>query len=540
MVVKPFLTSLCLALAAWAAALAGAATLELDKHGLRLLDANARVLDRIALRSKRWDQRTLNDGSQLALLHDADRGDLVLVHSRGARLQTLARWAGPAFNLEALCLHRDGQQLVHAFLLADDGVSTQWLLPATDSTAAPTTAATQPQPLRSLATPPGAKSCRVRDAEGLLYVAEPGVGIWAYGTDPERSQRTLVLSEPRVDGARLDTWLAQRPLQAREALPTVLARAQTDTVKGQGDAADDPAIWVHPGNSRHSRILATDKKRGLAVYDLQGQERQFLPVGRINNVDLRQDLRYGARRWDLAAATQRDQNAIVLFGISPTGWVRELARLPTELNDIYGVCTGRNADGQLDVFANDKDGRLLQLRVHHGDGPDGPWSAQVVRRLRLDSQPEGCVVDEVTQTLFVGEEKRGIWRVALNTENAEPELVVPVGGALHADVEGLAIYHGKAGEHYLVVSSQGNDSYLVLDATAPYTLRAAFRVGINARAGIDATSETDGLAVTAANLGAPYGQGLLVVQDGHKRLPQGTQNFKLIAWSDVMALVVRP
>ncbi len=25
-----------------------------------------------------------------------------------------------------------------------------------------------------------------------------------------------------------------------------------------------------------------------------------------------------------------------------------------------------------------------------------------------------------------------------------------------------------------------------------------------------------------------------------KRLPQGTQNFKLIAWSDVMALVVRP
>jgi 3-phytase len=161
----------------------------------------------------------------------------------------------------------------------------------------------------------------------------------------------------------------------------VCARA-TDTA-GQGDAADDPAIWVHPGNSRHSRILATDKKRGLAVYDLQGQERQFLPVGRINNVDLRQDLRYGARRWDLAAATQRDQNAIVLFGISPTGWVRELARLPTELNDIYGV-HWRNNNGQLDVFVNDKDGRLLQLRVHHGDGPDGP-GVPAVRRLQLDS-----------------------------------------------------------------------------------------------------------------------------------------------------------
>jgi 3-phytase len=31
-----------------------------------------------------------------------------------------------------------------------------------------------------------------------------------------------------------------------------------------------------------------------------------------------------------------------------------------------------------------------------------------------------------------------------------------------------------------------------------------------------------------------------VVQDGHKRLPQGTQNFKLIAWSDVVPLLEKP
>ena len=53
--------------------------LDLDKHGLRLLDADARVLDRVALRGKRWDQRTLPDGSPIALLHDADSGDLLLV-----------------------------------------------------------------------------------------------------------------------------------------------------------------------------------------------------------------------------------------------------------------------------------------------------------------------------------------------------------------------------------------------------------------------------------------------------------------------------
>jgi 3-phytase len=64
-------------------------------------------------------------------------------------------------------------------------------------------------------------------------------------------------------------------------------------------------------------------------------------------------------------------------------------------------------------------------------------------------------------------------------------------------------------------------------------VRGAFRVGIQAELGIDGASETDGLDVTAANLGGLYGQGMLVVQDGHKRLPDGAQNFKYIAWQDI-------
>ncbi len=525
------LAALCCTVAVCAAAQAH--TLDVDKNGLRLLDANARVLDRVPVRTKRWDQRNLADGSQIALLHDADNGDLLLVRSQGTGLKTLARWRGPAFNLEALCLHRDGQQLLHAFLLADDGLSEQWLLPEGGG-AAPA------RPLRRLATPLDAKTCRVRDADGQLFIAEPKVGIWAYSTDAERSQRELVLHDQAIDTKRFDAWLAQQAQRPLAQLPYVQATAQTDTVKGQGDAADDPAIWVHPRNSSRSLVLGTDKKRGLAVYDLQGKEQQFLPVGRINNVDLRQNLRYGPHRFDLAAATQRDENSIVLFDINAQGRVSELARLPTDLNDIYGICTGRNADGQLDVFANDKDGRLLQLRVLNPGGKPGAWTAQVVRRTQLASQPEGCVVDESTQSLFVGEEKQGVWRISLKAgDSGQPEPVLPVGGALHADVEGLAIYHGKQG-HYLVVSSQGNDSYLVLDATPPYALRGAFRVGINAQAGIDGTSETDGLAVTSTALGGPYGKGMLVVQDGHKRLPQGTQNFKLVPWSAVIGALKPP
>lgn len=32
---------------------------------------------------------------------------------------------------------------------------------------------------------------------------------------------------------------------------------------------------------------------------------------------------------------------------------------------------------------------------------------------------------------------------------------------------------------------------------------------------------------------APYARGLLVVQDGYKRMPEALQNFKYVAWEDV-------
>jgi len=74
---------------------------------------------------------------------------------------------------------------------------------------------------------------------------------------------------------------------------------------------------------------------------------------------------------------------------------------------------------------------------------------------------------------------------------------------------------------------------VVLDALPPYTPRGAFRIGLAADTGIDGASETDGLEVVSAPLGRGYPQGLLVVQDGHKRLPDGPQNFKYVSWQDV-------
>jgi len=204
--------------------------------------------------------------------------------------------------------------------------------------------------------------------------------------------------------------------------------------------------------------------------------------------------------------------------------------VPTPLKEIYGICLFQPAPGELYAFANGKDGRFLQYRL---DGAGGAASGQLVREFRVESQPEGCVADDQRQRLFIGEEDVGVWSLDARADApADLASVMKVGHALHADVEGLALYQSEARD-YLVISSQGNDSYVVLDAEPPFALRGAFRVGLNAATGIDGASETDGLEVTSANLGGPWSQGLLVVQDGRKRMPEQTQNFKLVPWAEV-------
>ena len=51
--------------------------------------------------------------------------------------------------------------------------------------------------------------------------------------------------------------------------------------------------------------------------------------------------------------------------------------------------------------------------------------------------------------------------------------------------------------------------------------------------GIDGVSETDGLDVVSAPLGAKFPEGLLVVQDGRNLSPREKQNFKFVSWRDI-------
>lgn len=307
---------------------------------------------------------------------------------------------------------------------------------------------------------------------------------------------------------------------------------QTASMQQYGDSADDPAIWQHPVDGRLSRVLGTNKKFGLLVYDMQGRQTQALASGRLNNVDVRQNLRFtgSEQRFDLAMASQRDDNSLVLYQINPQGEVAELTRFATPLDKIYGFCLYQPLSGGLHAIVNDKDGRFLQYQISYRDTK---FSAELAREFATASQPEACVADDKRGLLFIGEEKRGVWVLPADAHaQATMQLILPVGQDLVADTEGLALYHGQHAS-YLVVSSQGDHSYLVLEAQAPYRLRGKFRIGMNPALGIDGTSETDGIELSSANFGGVFSQGMLVVQDGYKRLPDGPQNFKYVPWSAI-------
>lgn len=318
--------------------------------------------------------------------------------------------------------------------------------------------------------------------------------------------------------------------------PTVQASAETDPVPGHGDAADDPAIWINANNPAESLVIGTDKKRGLNTYRLDGRLRQSLPVGRMNNVDLRDGFELEGRLVTIVAASDRDRNSIALFAISPDRPdLTDVADglLATGLTEIYGLCMYFDQrQGRFFVIVNDKDGRFQQHELL--PSADGKRvGTRIVREFRLTSQPEGCVADDELGWLYVGQEDFGFYRLAAAPDAAADLVVVDsVGkGSLVADVEGLAIYRASGGEGYLVVSSQGDNAYALYRRAPPNEYVGRFRIVDGAA--VDGVSETDGLEVTSIRLPAPYAEGLLVVQDGDNTLPRAPQNFKLVPWSEV-------
>ena len=324
----------------------------------------------------------------------------------------------------------------------------------------------------------------------------------------------------------------------------VPAAAETQAVgTARSDAADDPEIWADPRDPSRAVIFGTDKKAGLYVYGLDGEVRAFLPEGPLNNVDLRPGFLVGEREQVLAAASHRTRGGALLFLMDPaTLEVKTWGLASAPVSEPYGLCMGRRGEDTLVVVVGQA-GDVRQLRVAAEQGRP-TWVEE--QAFAVGSQAEGCVIDDATGALYVGEEAKGIWRYSIDpAKGGARTLLEPAPGPrLTPDVEGLTLLR-DSGKTYLIASSQGDNAFAVWRVLGE-TADSPGRFPVAAAGDVDAVTGTDGVAALGGP-GGPYPEGLIVVPDDADTegatggVVRERQNFKLVDWRAVKsALEIDP
>ncbi|RIV80614.1 3-phytase [Aurantiacibacter xanthus] len=321
-----------------------------------------------------------------------------------------------------------------------------------------------------------------------------------------------------------------------EGLPAVTVTALAETAPvgtANEDAADDPAIWRNAANPAASLIVATDKKGGLYVYDLSGAQKSFLPADRLNNVDL---LTLPDGRVIVAASDRSDEANIHIYLAeldTARATLAPLGRVPVGAGEGYGICKGDvAADGRFVIYSVPKEGTIYRTSLSLAGG-DIAASTDVLNS--VDTQPEGCIYDERSGTLYIGEEDVGLWAMDGRNAGNPKRMVAPVDNRyLVADLEGLAIAPEGADGGYLLASSQGDNAY-ALFALPDGRPVGRFRIAAGT---FGATEETDGIELALGSFGPDYPQGLFIAQDGQNA--PAAQNFKLVSWQDIKAALELP
>lgn len=319
---------------------------------------------------------------------------------------------------------------------------------------------------------------------------------------------------------------------------TVTAEAETVPVpqNKNDDAADDPAIWIHPENPKNSVIIGTDKKGGLATYNLNGQQLIYYPAGKMNNCDLRYGFPVNNTHIDILAASNRSLASLALFEIRENGVLDSIhsRTIQSEMEDeVYGLCMYKSRiSGKFYAFMNTKSGEVEQWELFENNGKA---DARLVRSFNLETQTEGMVADDETGILYIGKEKAGIWKFDAEPNGPNEGVFIENSSEenpnIKYDIEGLAIFNSGNGEGYLVASSQGNYSFAVFERQGNNTYLGSFRITDGKT---DGAEETDGIEITSVPLPG-FPKGMLVVQDGfnYDGKKKKSQNFKLVSWENV-------
>jgi 3-phytase len=331
-----------------------------------------------------------------------------------------------------------------------------------------------------------------------------------------------------------------RPADPAGFVARPAARVATEPTKDAGDSYDDPAVWLHPTDPAKSLILGTNKKGGLHAFDMDGREVQVVTPGCLpDNVDVMYGFPLRGRPTDIAVAgcRQKGKPCVRVWAIdADTGRLAEVTG-PDGIAVFgggvpYGSCTYHSrATGRFYFFVNHKSGKYEQYVLGWVAG--GRVDAVKVREFAVGSVAEGCVADDETGALYVAEEDVGVWRFSAEETGGDSRtLIAKVGeNGLKDDVEGVTIYSAAGGKGYLIVSSQGNNTFKLYDRGPGNRFVGTIDP---AQGTLGGTFDTDGIAVANRPTSARFPKGVFVAQDGvSKEAGNRKQSFKLFAWDEI-------
>src|SRR5262245_47536445 len=377
----------------------------------------------------------------------------------------------------------------------------------------------------------------------------------------------------------------------------VPATLETEPFFDDDDAdADDPAIWVHPGDRAKSVVVGTLKNGGLAVFDLAGETIQRIDYddedARQNNVDLLYGVTLGGLTRDLAVVTDRGLDHLRVFAVDPRG-----ADAPDPLTEVtvpspplvfegdddisaYGIAAWKTSGGQALVAISQRHRTAIVL-LRLVAGPGGTVGFERLDSLELPStfrlpqgrswspcaeedgelpQVEGMVADARRGLLFAAQEDVGIWRIPVSGDAfGGPTLVDRVrefgqeySRTFDPEEEEFVCEiddsSPSAGSDYLAADAegltiyrlQGARGYLLASSQGSSTfivydltsLKPLRTFEIGGGA-TDHVDESDGAMVVGVPLGARFPLGLLVTHDGDDEPFEDATNFKFTRWDDV-------
>lgn len=289
---------------------------------------------------------------------------------------------------------------------------------------------------------------------------------------------------------------------------------------------DDMCFWKHPKDPAKSVVITADKYGDqVSVYDLKGIVLQVIKTRFPGNIDSRKGFTFAGKKIDIVVFNQRGPFRIKIYKIDPA--TRKLTCI-----DKDDIATRTNYGGtlyhsrKLDKFYFFTTSKHRHFEQHElFDDGKGRITKKTVRSWKV-GYAEAAVADDAAGTVFVGEERRGVW--VFGAEASDPttgKLIARVGqNGLRADVEGLTILPTGEKSGYLIVSSQGNHTFKVYDRKPPYAFIGTFNVARSV--------STDGIDVIGGNFGDAFPEGIFACHSGRNKARCAVL---LSSWKDIAA-----